>query len=216
LRDCLSIIVILTGMDILTEVNKPAVPAKCVMTMDLFDWLAPFYDRVFHFTDPTQLLTLLQPEPDHQLLDVGGGTGRVTSELAEHVAQACIVDVSPGMLFQARDKGLCAYQGVAERLPFRDGTFDRILIVDAFHHFRDWPWAAAELVRVLQPGGRMVVEEPDIRNGVVKLIALCERLLLMRSRFFAPNDLARFFQVAGGRATLHEEHNGIYWVVIER
>jgi hypothetical protein len=38
----------------------------------------------------------------------------------------------------------------------------------------------------------------------------------MRSRFFAPNDLARFFQVAGGRVALHEEHNGIYWVVIER
>ena len=184
--------------------------------MDLFNLLAPFYDRIFHFTDPTQLLALLQPDPDHRLLDVGGGTGRVTSELAEHVAQVCIVDLSPGMLFQAREKGLCAYQGVAERLPFQDGTFDRILIVDAFHHFRDWPEAAAELVRVLRPGGRMVVEEPDIRNKAVKLIALGEWLLLMRSRFFAPNDLARFFQVAGGRATRLEEHNGIYWVVIER
>jgi demethylmenaquinone methyltransferase/2-methoxy-6-polyprenyl-1,4-benzoquinol methylase len=184
--------------------------------MDLFDRVAPFYDRIFHFNDPTRLVALLQPDSDHRLLDVGGGTGRVTNALAEHVAQACIVDLSPGMLFQAREKGLCAYQGVAEHLPFQDGTFDRILIVDAFHHFRDWSWAAAELVRVLRPGGRMVIEEPDIQNWIVKLIALGERMLLMRSRFFAPNDLVRFFQVAGGRATHHEEHNGIFWVVIER
>lgn len=184
--------------------------------MDLFDWVAPHYDRLFHFSDPTQLLTLLDPGPDHRLLDVGGGTGRVTGVLVEHVQQACIFDVSPGMLLQARGKGLFAYRGVAERLPFPDGAFDRILIVDAFHHFRDWPGAAPELMRVLRPGGRMVIEEPDIRNRVVKLIALGERLLLMRSRFYAPTDLARMFQVAGGRVTLHEERNGIYWAVVER
>jgi ubiquinone/menaquinone biosynthesis C-methylase UbiE len=184
--------------------------------MDLFNWAAPLYDRIFHFSDPTQLLTLLEPGPEHRLLDVGGGTGRVTNVLVGHVGQACIIDVSPGMLLQAWEKGLCAYRGVAEHLPFRDGAFDRILIVDAFHHFRDWPWAATELLRVLRCGGRMVIEEPDIRNSMVKLIALGERLLLMRSRFYAPADLSRLFQVAGGRVTLHEEHNGIYWAVIER
>jgi ubiquinone/menaquinone biosynthesis C-methylase UbiE len=184
--------------------------------MDLFHWLAPFYDRIFRFSDPTQLLTLLEPGSRHRLLDVGGGTGRVTSHLAERVKHACIIDVSLGMLVEARAKGLCAYRGVVEHLPFADGAFDRILIVDAFHHFRAWPRAADELMRVLQPGGRMVVEEPDIRNRVVKLIALGERLLLMRSRFYSPADLAHLFQVAGGRVTLHENENGIYWAVVER
>lgn len=184
--------------------------------MDLFHRIAPLYDRIFRFLDPTQLLKLLELASHHRLLDVGGGTGRVTNSLVEHVGRACVVDVSWGMLVEARTKGLCACQGVAERLSFPDGTFDRILIVDAFHHFCDWPQAASELLRVLRPGGRMVIEEPDIRYGVVKLIALGERLLLMRSRFYAPPDLARLFQAAGGRVTLHEGQGAIYWAVIER
>lgn len=184
--------------------------------MDLFHWLAPVYDRIFRFSDPTQLRTLLDLEADQRLLDVGGGTGRVTVSLVEHVGQACVIDASSGMLVQARAKGLCAYRGVAEQLPFGDGAFDRILVVDAFHHFRDWSWAAAELMRVLRPGGRMVIEEPDIRSRIVKLVALVERLLLMHSRFYAPADLARLFQVAGGRVTLHEDHDDVFWAVIER
>jgi ubiquinone/menaquinone biosynthesis C-methylase UbiE len=184
--------------------------------MDLFHWIAPLYDRIFRFSDPTRLLTLLEPGPDHWLLDVGGGTGRVTASLVKHVGQTCVIDASAGMLAQARAKGLCVSQGMAERLPFPDGVFGRILIVDAFHHFRDWPCAAAELLRVLRPGGRMVIEEPDIRSGAVKLIALGERLLLMRSRFYAPADMARLFQAAGGQVTLYEDHSGVYWAVVER
>jgi demethylmenaquinone methyltransferase/2-methoxy-6-polyprenyl-1,4-benzoquinol methylase len=184
--------------------------------MDLFHWIAPLYDRIFRFSDPTQLLSLLQLEKDHRLLDVGGGTGRVTSSLMEYVDQACIIDVSLGMLVKARAKGLWVYRGSAEHLPFPDGAFDRILIVDAFHHFHDWLQATSELLRVLRPGGRLVIEEPDIRHGVVKLIALGERLLLMRSRFYAPADLAQLFQGAGGRVTLHQDHGAIYWASVER
>jgi demethylmenaquinone methyltransferase/2-methoxy-6-polyprenyl-1,4-benzoquinol methylase len=184
--------------------------------VDVFHWVAPFYDRVLRFSDPTKLLALLGLEPEHRLLDVGGGTGRVTSFLEEHVTQACVVDASMGMLLQAREKGLCAYQGMVEQLPFPDGVFDRILIVDAFHHFRDWPWAAGELLRVLKCGGRIVVEEPDIRFGAVKLIAFAERLLLMRSRFYAPLDLAELFDSAGGRVKLHEDGGGIFWAVVEQ
>jgi len=184
--------------------------------MDLFHWLAPLYDRIFRFSDPTHLLTLLAPAPEHRLLDVGGGTGRVTHTLVDHVCQACVIDASVGMLLQAQAKGLCAYQGAAEKLPFPDGTFDRILVVDAFHHFRDWPQASGELIRVLRPDGRLVIEEPDIRNRTVKLIALVERLLFMRSRFYAPADLARLFQAAGAKVMLHDPGQGLYWAVIER
>jgi demethylmenaquinone methyltransferase/2-methoxy-6-polyprenyl-1,4-benzoquinol methylase len=71
-------------------------------------------------------------------------------------------------------------------------------------------------MRVLRPGGRIVIEEPNIDHAVVKLIALGERLLLMRSRFYSPTDLARLFRTNGGRVTLHENHTGVYWAVIER
>jgi ubiquinone/menaquinone biosynthesis C-methylase UbiE len=183
---------------------------------DHFGWIAPLYDRVMHFPDPSHLVELLRPGADQRLLDVGGGTGRVAHALADYVGQACIIDVSRGMLEQAQAKGLCVYRGKAENLPFPDAAFDRILVVDAFHHFKIWPQAVAELLRVLRPEGRLVVEEPDIRHPVVKLIALGERMLLMRSRFYAPADLGALFRNAGGRVQLHDDQAGVFWAVIER
>ena len=78
-------------------------------------------------------------------------------------------------------------------------------MVDAFHHFvqpsaaQAQPVAATELLRVLKPGGRLVVEEPDIRRPGVKMIALMEKVLLMRSRFLTPDELAAVFQAAGAQ-----------------
>jgi demethylmenaquinone methyltransferase/2-methoxy-6-polyprenyl-1,4-benzoquinol methylase len=128
-----------------------------------------------------------------------------------------VLDPSAGMLRQAQAKGCCRVcQGRSEGLPFPDGIFDRVLAVDSFHHFWDYGEAAREMVRVVAPGGRIVVEEPDVRRFGVKVVALMERLLLMRSHFHRPAALASLFEQAGGRVTLHEEDPINYRAVIER
>ncbi len=187
------------------------------MDMDHFRWIAPFYDRLFGFLEPGRLAELLAPRPSDRLLDVGGGTGRVAQHFRATVREVCVVDPSRGMLDQARAKtGLRACRGRVERLPFADGSFQRIIAVDSFHHFQDHPQAAVELVRVLAPGGRLVVEEPNIERWPVKLIALAEALALMRSRFYSPSDLARLFQAAGARVTLYDDDALNYWAVVEK
>ncbi len=174
------------------------------MRPDHFDLVARFYDRVFHFLGPERLMSLLQPQPSERILDIGGGTGRVSQTFGDdYVVVVC--DSSWGMLREARQKQMIACCGLAERLPFADGAFDRIVMVDTFHHLHDQHVAAKETLRVLRPGGRLVIEEPDIRRWSVKWIALGERLLLMRSRFHSIADLARVFEEAGARIVAIEE-----------
>jgi ubiquinone/menaquinone biosynthesis C-methylase UbiE len=163
-----------------------------------FDWIAPFYDRVFGAATHDALFAHLAIEPGQTVLDIGGGTGRVAQRLTDTDAQIIVVDPSPQMLAHAHAKQLPGVRGLAEGLPFATASIDRILVVEAFHHFADQPLAARELVRVLRLGGRLVIEEPDIRHLSVKGIALAEKLALMQSHFYSPPALAELFAAVGG------------------
>jgi ubiquinone/menaquinone biosynthesis C-methylase UbiE len=176
--------------------------------MRQFEWIAQHYDRIFRFAGPESLLSGLQPRDGERVLDVGGGTGRVSSTFGHHL-EVVVCDPTPGMLREAQDKGLHVCACVAEQLPFRDGSYPRIILVDTFHHLGDQQLAAAELLRVLQPGGRLVVEEPDIHQPVVKLAGLLERLLRVRSRFFSLDDMARIFATSGAHIAYRENGPGV-------
>lgn len=96
-----------------------------------------------------------------RLLDLGCGTGLLTRRLRDELPDTRIVgcDYSRGMLRQARAKnprGLFA-QGDAQRLPFRDASFDAVVSTEAFHWFPDQAAALGEIRRVLAPGGRLLI-----------------------------------------------------------
>jgi demethylmenaquinone methyltransferase/2-methoxy-6-polyprenyl-1,4-benzoquinol methylase len=167
-----------------------------------FDRIARLYDHVARPPDPAPLLGLLRTAPGGRVLDLGGGTGRVGQVLAGRSVTVC--DLSAPMARRARDKGLLSCQGRAEALPFASGVFDAVLAVDAFHHFAGQEAAVREMLRVVQPGGRVVVVEPDIRHPVVRLVALAERLLGLTSHMRPAEDLGALFQRAGGQVVAVE------------
>jgi len=181
---------------------------------DHFSLVSRYYDRLFPVLNAERLRELLQLPAAGRVLDLGGGTGQVAQALRGFVDEIVVLDESVGMLHQARLKGLPAVRGEAERLPFANGAFTRILMVDTFHHLRDQRQAAAELLRVLAPGGRLVIEEPDVERTPVRLIALAEKLALMRSHFFSPQAVLEMFEAAGGRVCLERE-GGKFWAVVE-
>lgn len=179
-----------------------------------FNFLAPFYDRVIPFARLEQTLKVLGLPHAGNLLDAGGGTGRVAEALRPHVGSVIVADVSRGMLAQARQKNLSVASTETERLPFLDGTFDRVLMVDALHHVIHQGETVRELYRVLKPGGRLVIEEPDYRTFAVKLIAIAEKLALMRSHFLAPAQIAALFP-SEARTRIESEENTA-WVIAEK
>lgn len=165
-----------------------------------FDLLAPIYDLVIPAPDPARLRKLLKLPVKGTVLEAGGGTGRVSAQLRPWVGRLVINDLSQPMLRQAWSKGdLLPVQSYVERLPFPDGDFDRVFAVDALHHFRDQRGAIGELLRVLKPGGRLVIEEPDIGRFGVKLIALAEKLALMNSRFLSATEIQELIRLHGAQ-----------------
>ena len=174
--------------------------------LDHFGFIAPFYDRFAGPPDVERLCTLLRLPTAGALLDIGGGTGRVSEPLRDLVGTLVVGDESPAMVRQARAKALCCPVAArAEWLPFPNGCFDRVLVVDALHHFADQPWAIADLVRVLRPGGRLLVEEPNLHRFPVKLIALLEKLMLMRSHFYYPHEIGRMIAAHGLQPHIHTD-----------
>jgi ubiquinone/menaquinone biosynthesis C-methylase UbiE len=159
-----------------------------------FDFLAPVYERFIKPIDPNRLYSLVGLPVTGQLLDAGGGTGRISYALREWVKDIVIVDSSMGMLEQAKTKaGLLSVCSNAEKLPFHNDIFDRVIMVDALHHVSNINATLDELWRVVKPGGRIVIEEPDIQTYQVKILAIIEKLTLMRSHFMSPQNIQKEF-----------------------
>ena len=183
---------------------------------DHFDFLASFYERVIPPPDPTEIGGLLRLPTAGRLLDAGGGTGRVSAGLRPQVGTLIVSDLSRNMLRQVRAKDrLLPVRAHAERLPFPDGSFDRVLVVDALHHFCNQRDAIRDLLRVLGPGGRLVIEEPDYTRTAVKLVAIAEKLALMRSRFYTPEAVAGMIEGLGFAASIVRDSKFRAWILVD-
>lgn len=180
------------------------------MPFDHFDLIAGFYDRAAQFTPSNLLIDLLAPAPGCRLLDAGGGTGRVAAGLRGLVREVVVADLSSGMLRRAADKDLAAVCVPLENLPFTPASFDRVIMMDALHHVHDQRRTVGELWRVLAPRGRILIVEPDIRRFAVKLIALGEKLLLMRSHFLDGNAIAALFEDRTARVSVTTDEFNVF------
>lgn len=94
------------------------------------------------------------------MLDVGAGAGRLLAALAARGWTGSGVDPSAPLIEEARERlpeaGARLLVARAEELPFPDGSFDLVIVI-AVLEYTDLDQAVGELVRVLRPGGRVVV-----------------------------------------------------------
>jgi ubiquinone/menaquinone biosynthesis C-methylase UbiE len=140
----------------------------------LYDWGAADYDRIkathpleeFAFLGrPLQERLEATAGPRPLVLDVGTGTGRLALALLEiPYFEGTVVglDLSAGMLARAAEKTAAQAEryplllGPATPLPFEDGTFDAVALLEVLELLPDRDAALAEAYRVLRPGGYLV------------------------------------------------------------
>jgi ubiquinone/menaquinone biosynthesis C-methylase UbiE len=183
---------------------------------DHFSLLAPFYELFIRPKNPEKIRSLAYLPSDGIVLDAGGGTGRVAQYFRGNAAQILIADESLKMLRETQKKGgLQPVLSLTENLPFLNDTFDCIIMVDALHHVADQQKTTDELWRILKPGGRLIIEEPDINFLSVKFIALAEKLALMRSHFLTPRQITTLFQ-GKPAVTRLELEDALAWIIVEK
>lgn len=110
------------------------------------------------------MVSKIAPTKEATILEVAAGTGVCGRALAPHVRRVTCLDMTPAMLAvgkaQSEQAGLNHMSfvlGDAAALPFPDAGFDIVLSRLAFHHFPAVEPPFAEMVRVLRPGGRLVL-----------------------------------------------------------
>jgi len=104
-------------------------------------------------------------------LDVGCGQGDLLRAAKPHFARALGCDVSLGMIAECRDLEV-VHQTNPLRLPFAEGSIDWVTAVCIFHHINppERGPLAADIYRVLRPGGIFAIIEHNPFNPAVQLI----------------------------------------------
>lgn len=118
-------------------------------------------------------LELLRLKEGQRLLEVGCGYGRLSASLVESGAQWTGVELSPSMAAHCRrtlPASAWLVRGDNCELPFAEGSFDRVLCSGVLMHVEDERKALGELVRVLRPGGVLVVSGNNLLHPLGPLM----------------------------------------------
>lgn len=142
--------------------------------------------------------------PGDRILDLGAGTGRF-SRLAAEAGEVVAADLSLDMLARARGKGPFALvRADARALPFREQTFDLVLLVMVLHQLADYPRALREVARVSR---RVAIATSDMRTRSMGLLdeAFPSLLAIDRARFPLIPAIVEALRAAGFRDVTVQE-----------
>jgi ubiquinone/menaquinone biosynthesis C-methylase UbiE len=104
------------------------------------------------------------------VLECGCGTGLLLERFAAFAKHAKGIDLSPGMLVRAKERGLDVVEGSVTSLPFPDASFDVVCSFKVLAHVQEIGRALHEMARVTRPGGVVLAElyNPMSFRGLAK------------------------------------------------
>jgi ubiquinone/menaquinone biosynthesis C-methylase UbiE len=136
-----------------------------------------------------------------RILDAGCGSGPLFAALRDRGAIVSGIDLSAGMLEQARrrlgDDADLRVADLADPLPFPDDSFDDVIASLVLHYLQDWKPTLAEMRRVLKTGGRLIV---SVNHPF--LVNLMHRQSGPRPDYFEPYTWTEEWNMGGQTAQL--------------
>ena len=174
-------------------------------TSDSYDRVAAEYDQrigdeLDHKPLERDLLDRFVASVEGRICDLGCGPGHVTRYLHERGADAFGIDLSPGMIEQAklRNPSLTFEQGDMRALKLDDDSLGGILLLYSIIHIpRDEVTGVLrELRRVLKPGGQLLV---GFHKGqeILHQAELWGKVVNLDAYFFEPDEMTRYLEAAG-------------------
>lgn len=165
----------------------------------VFEELAPDYDQWFDdhaevYRAQVRLLKKSLGEPG-SMLEIGVGSGRFAAPLGIRYG----IDRSLPLAKMAHQRGIEVALGCAEHLPYREGSFDTVVMMTVICFLDNIPMAFCEARRVLAPGGRILVGFIE-RDGEIWHTYHAEPekgRFLRHARFFSHNDVIGELTTAG-------------------
>jgi demethylmenaquinone methyltransferase / 2-methoxy-6-polyprenyl-1,4-benzoquinol methylase len=167
----------------------------------LFDETAPWYEKINVLLSfgsggwyRRDALRRAGYEKGTKLLDVATGTGVVARAAVALGDRRDILGLDPsiGMLLAGRrEMRISGVQAFGEKLPFRSGSFGMLSIGYALRHMSDLKTAFSEHIRVLEPGGRIVILEitpPKSKLGFAVMRIYMNNLAPAVARMLSRND----------------------------
>ena len=120
---------------------------------------AGFAERTAGRFDQMDIVAFSRVQPSETVIEVGAGTGNFLSLFEGHARQLIALDLTAGMLEQARERhpALTLMVGDGNRLPFASRSIDLVASAQALHHvFQPVPFVK-EMRRVCKDGGRVLI-----------------------------------------------------------
>jgi SAM-dependent methyltransferase len=137
-----------------------------------YNSISDTYDRRYEINPlngTAEALRNLIAEIDaRRVLEIGCGTGHWLKTLASQVERIVGLDMSSGMLLQARDpaSSIDLVCGSADSPPFSGKSFEIIFVVNAIHHFKEKQQFIEKARNLLKPGGALAIIGLDVLSAI--------------------------------------------------